>query len=203
MMAFLITAAVWASQAIIYPQSFASFLGSVNAQFGLATGSHDMGRGIFALIAHLTSNDVLALAGHAVAWALVAAIWQFALRPALTKKVHQKELAQFLTIGAFILCLIATPRLKIYDLALFYLLVIEAVIVLGLFLQKRTPWHMPLILLATTTVGTRISLTLTNASDWVIDAFYAALPLWMLLVFGLAAAGIARQTSNIHKGSAA
>ena len=110
----LISGAIWASQAWLFPDTYAAFLASLRAQVfqgsaGYITG--DVGFGLYAFAALLVPDPKAALMLHGTAvgvCAILVLVWRHGASPDI-------RTSRVLLMAAIAVAILANPRLKIYD----------------------------------------------------------------------------------------
>ena len=130
--ALVAVVAVWGAQVLWAPERFADFLSALDRQTALGSSRQDMGEGIFRVVLYVVPSPLLALIIHGLLILVILGVWFMRLRPRLTNASDPRTEMLILT-GAFIICVLMNPRLKVYDITLFYALCIHA-----LYLRERT-----------------------------------------------------------------
>jgi hypothetical protein len=180
--------AIWAAQAIWAPAAFAAFLASLQAQLGLAGAESDMGYSILAYLHRATGSTLQAAAGHAAFWVAITAAWLLILRRLLRAGTDAETRRALILSGAFLLCLLASPRLKIYDTAVLGLLCVEAGVLWCKARLSRRLWVLPLVGLAAAMAGIRLLLW----SETLTPLYRGSQPYSLLAFFGVAALALSR-----------
>lgn len=125
----LLAVVVFAAQAWIFPQQFDAFLGALTKQTNVFEQYRDVGHGFFAILRNAGWNSLQSLVGHLAIWGVLAALWMGTQRRLLTRV--PAEFATVLHVAIpFLLCLILTPRFKIYDASVLYMLALWLILVI-------------------------------------------------------------------------
>jgi hypothetical protein len=191
-LALVAICAIWAAQAIWAPEAFAGFLQSLDTQVNFGSPGADLGRGVMALIADFTDHFGLALGLHILAWCVLAALWAAFLWRIAGQSGQRGDLRAIVQNGAFLLCLLATPRLKIYDTALIGPIALEAAVLWGMSLARPERWLLPVAGAICFCLALRFAFELGLFGEGLRGFWRNVSPVAFLAVFAVSALGVRR-----------